>query len=120
MRPNSAASVRDFLLFQFTHPGKGATGLVEACRRDALFQFTHPGKGATYTPTREEVTCSCFNSRTLGRVRPCSLRRFLKLIRFQFTHPGKGATLSEKGVHFTSIVSIHAPWEGCDPNGAYQ
>ena len=34
----------------------------------------------------------CFNSRTLGRVRPNSIRHSLTIFRFQFTHPGKGAT----------------------------
>ena len=57
------------------------------------FQFTHPGKGAT--DISEVVTTA--------------------LTEFQFTHPGKGATL-EKGKKETTyrVVSIHAPWEGCD------
>ena len=39
--------------------------------------------------------CSCFNSRTLGRVRHKRL------------HPEE----------FDEEVSIHAPWEGCDYSG---
>ena len=58
-----------------------------------------------------------FNSRTLGRVRrprPPQGRR--RDTRFQFTHPGKGATNISAEVEHHSRVSIHAPWEGCDPN----
>ena len=35
-------------LFQFTHPGKGATKNYALCLRRKVFQFTHPGKGATF------------------------------------------------------------------------
>ena len=56
-----------------------------------VFQFTHPGKGAT----------------PLGK-------NFVYDYRFQFTHPGKGATTDPLIVVKGSLVSIHAPWEGCD------
>ena len=57
-------------LFQFTHPGKGAT-LITTNNKWGIstFQFTHPGKGATGHEVR------------LHHSEP-----------FQFTHPGKGAT----------------------------
>ena len=80
-----------------------------------MFQFTHPGKGATdahlWALTPEAVSihapwegCDCvnrtlsrsvcgFNSRTLGRVRPEAGRFAFLASAFQFTHPGKGATL---------------------------
>ena len=35
-------------------------------------------------------------------------------IEFQFTHPGKGATLNKLATAIAKLVSIHAPWEGCD------
>ena len=79
-------------MFQFTHPGKGATGatlLLTAI--PGAFQFTHPGKGATKVVSARysllEVSIHApwegcdvslpkwrllkfsFNSRTLGRVR---------------------------------------------------
>ena len=103
-------------LFQFTHPGKGATSDVGKPERASVgFQFTHPGKGAT----------------------PASGSSIVLIYRFQFTHPGKGATSSVLValsflISFNSrtlgrvrhntikekkrkeIVSIHAPWEGCD------
>ena len=80
-----------------------------------MFQFTHPGKGATCTSPMRVSPRECFNSRTLGRVRlSASSHRAAPLEvsihapwegcdfpplrppgasrRFQFTHPGKGAT----------------------------
>ena len=57
---------------------------------------------------------SCFNSRTLGRVRQVVEGGRFPSIKFQFTHPGKGATLCHLCSHCVGLVSIHAPWEGCD------
>ena len=125
-------------LFQFTHPGRGATNLDidrkdeedvsihaprEGCdrhRHDAIasrkmFQFTHPGRGATSSTHRSSFS----------------------LYAFQFTHPGRGATRASYALYFATfcfnsrtpggvrlstrsiraiyaIVSIHAPREGCD------
>ena len=79
-------------VFQFTHPGKGATPYYDVeVYSDLPFQFTHPGKGAT--PFR----CMCDD-----------------LVGFQFTHPGKGATVGFGDLLYRLGVSIHAPWEGCD------
>ena len=58
---------------------------------DYMFQFTHPGKGAT-----------------------CLLLYLAYCLGFQFTHPGKGATLQLRLGFRVVVVSIHAPWEGCD------
>ena len=122
--------------FQFTHPGKGATRVTECIKcllfsfnsrtlgrvRLAVllfllildaFQFTHPGKGATTDCFRSSYLRR-FNSRTLGRVRRSVLSEPSKRIEFQFTHPGKGATIIIGSNCTTKIVSIHAPWEGCD------
>ena len=83
--------------FQFTHPGRGATGSFLICvSSKIMFQFTHPGRGATRDYR--------------GRV----LVYFL----FQFTHPGRGATLSVATSVSDYIVSIHAPREGCDPQAS--
>ena len=80
-------------LFQFTHPGKGATHtFFRLLSVTSEFQFTHPGKGATAGRCNFLALLLCFNSRTLGRVRrTCT------------------------SIHgLTTTVSIHAPWEGCD------
>ena len=34
-------------MFQFTHPGRGATGEETTLAEVVAFQFTHPGRGAT-------------------------------------------------------------------------
>ena len=59
-----------------------------------MFQFTHPGKGATELDD-DEVLVDGFNSRTLGRVRPLIFITISLELTFQFTHPGKGATLTK-------------------------
>ena len=61
--------------------------------RCPLFQFTHPGKGATRCDQSTRLGSMSFNSRTLGRVRLCHRLEFAWSLMFQFTHPGKGATV---------------------------
>ena len=91
VRPTPRCSVTALVLFQFTHPGRGATAVPLRSRQKRKFQFTHPGRGAT---------------------RFTSLRFYRSL--FQFTHPGRGATRSLLYLRTTDLVSIHAPREGCD------
>ena len=79
-----------------------------------VFQFTHPGKGATFIPDIDEHRgivsihapwegCDC---QIVGVI--------IAPIVFQFTHPGKGATARYVFDYVSLKVSIHAPWEGCD------
>ena len=106
------------MVFQFTHPVRGATQAAllqythcvvsihaprEGCdhpgqgvyRSSYKFQFTHPVRGATTSPPSRSL-----NSRE-----------------FQFTHPVRGATGQTRAVTPDSSVSIHAPREGCDVQG---
>ena len=82
-------------MFQFTHPGRGATQ-QRRCDR------THPWRFNSRTPggVRQRAAASglglgCFNSRTPGGVRPLigGLLNFFGA--FQFTHPGRGATWAQ-------------------------
>ena len=57
-----------------------------------MFQFTHPGRGATSTIVSPADAIRSFNSRTPGGVRHLRSLLTLSLRRFQFTHPGRGAT----------------------------
>ena len=89
--------------------------VVLATRMGMPFQFTHPGKGATGEQSASTLSITSFNSRTLGRVRPKTQHTDSRSLRvsihapwegcdkykhqqsaidnmFQFTHPGKGAT----------------------------
>ena len=79
-----------------------------------VFQFTHPGRGATFVGGLCPSLTLRFNSRTPGGVRLTAHLGFGYGAMFQFTHPGRGA--ARKPRYFTLIldVSIHAPREGCD------
>ena len=123
--------------FQFTHPGKGATEFAVNEYPSPVFQFTHPGKGATSACWRCSTASSCFNSRTLGRVRPqlvhslsvdihvsihapwegCdsqALRRCSGHSRFNSRTLGRVRRIFKARHRWRGRVSIHAPWEGCD------
>ena len=101
-------------LFQFTHPGRGATGMPLMPIILLRFQFTHPGRGATAhvvnSLKRQPVSIHAPRE-------GCDIHRGYCLFpssEFQFTHPGRGATnRSDKG-YPEDHVSIHAPREGCD------
>ena len=79
-------------VFQFTHPGRGATPPPPPSTASSKFQFTHPGRGATQHVLSVLSSLLSFNSRTPGGVR-------------------RGGHVGE--YHFDH-VSIHAPREGCD------
>ena len=74
-------------------PWEGCDALKSApASMRSPFQFTHPGKGATIGAAWLCSSLCCFNSRTLGRVRPPPPSGSTSSSKFQFTHPGKGAT----------------------------
>ena len=106
--------------FQFTHPGRGATGSPRVgCIKDNQFQFTHPGRGATADVTKEvdQISQVSIHAPREG----CDITS-TELDQnhepFQFTHPGRGATIGELAVIELPSVSIHAPREGCDQSSA--
>ena len=78
-------------MFQFTHPGKGATSPCDHLCKCPLFQFTHPGKGATDEP----------------HPRPPRLAVSIHA-------PWEGCDALIWIRPLSGDVSIHAPWEGCD------
>ena len=79
-------------MFQFTHPGKGATIITYVTSTTFYVSIHAPWEGCDNLPSLRECMRECFNSRTLGRVR----------------HLLVAATSAD------DVVSIHAPWEGCD------
>ena len=84
----------DNLVFQFTHPGKGATHRHQPNSfPPGKFQFTHPGKGATdLAEVRSEEAAVSIHAPWEG----CDTnerKQGASYNEFQFTHPGKGATL---------------------------
>ena len=59
---------------------------------NAMFQFTHPGRGATSGGLTIIYTVNSFNSRTPGGVRRALVSAYSTGVTFKFTHPGRGAT----------------------------
>ena len=80
------------MVFQFTHPGRGATG---------SYSSFFSGCGVSIHAPREGCDLS---------VKDLALR----ILVFQFTHPGRGATDEAREGVIAHRVSIHAPREGCD------
>ena len=80
------------LMFQFTHPGKGATATAEPTQVDQEVSIHAPREGCDSILADTYSSRGCFNSRTPGGVR---------LISVTF-------------VPHSLCVSIHAPREGCD------
>ena len=138
---DSCTDVRMFAPYVSIHaPREGCdVAAMSASLRLPMFQFTHPGRGATLKRKAFVLTiCSSFNSRTPGGVRLASGslsssvgmvfqfthpgrgathrvgRSLTKATKFQFTHPGRGATALSRSIQPLSCVSIHAPREGCD------
>ena len=98
VRPAAAPAILTPVLFQFTHPRRGATADFCNFVFDNSFQFTHPRRGATRQ----------------GR----SFKK--RIVQFQFTHPRRGATRPRYLLYTFLGVSIHAPQEGCDKAAVFK
>ena len=79
-----------------------------------MFQFTHPGKGATETHSFQYLIQRSFNSRTLGRVRPVRVLSSRHCLCVSIHAPWEGCDGASRSRRAYLTVSIHAPWEGCD------
>ena len=88
--------------FQFTHPGKGATGFCHQLRSHCFVSIHAPWEGCDLRYSSHLRACRGFNSRTLGRVRLNTQARRMAKVKFQFTHPGKGAT--SKSHHLFPVI----------------
>ena len=83
-----------------------------------VFQFTHPGRGATSTTEHHRRRSSSFNSRTPGGVRP--IRPISEAISAAVSihAPREGCDpVDSMMCPNAGSVSIHAPREGCDLGG---
>ena len=81
-------------MFQFTHPGRGAT-VVDIYDAKRLIVSIHaPREGCDTYRRALDSTYGCFNSRTPGGVRLYRWSALSSKREFQFTHPGRGATTS--------------------------
>ena len=102
-------------MFQFTHPGRGATCIVlrtlfNLCK----FQFTHPGRGATapILDIVQSIPVSIHAPREGCDGLPRILERCIES--FNSRTPGGVRHKKSNYTPFTLLVSIHAPREGCD------
>ena len=85
-------SLPRYLLFQFTHPGRGATSKELRRVAEEMVSIHAPREGCDSMDEDDAPPLS----------------------EFQFTHPGRGATEDFASALVPSHVSIHAPREGCD------
>ena len=87
-------------VFQFTHPGKGATARTERFRRAYVVSIHAPWEGCDYLQqTLERVKKVSIHAPWEG----CDFQLFDYTIddaKFQFTHPGKGATNLATVTHY--------------------
>ena len=81
------------LIFQSTHPVRGATiAYLESDSGDRIFQSTHPVRGATRELFGISRGTGNFNPRTPCGVRPRNRATHSSVSLFQSTHPVRGAT----------------------------
>ena len=108
-------------MFQFTHPGRGATVLSSEVSQAEKVSIHAPREGCDLAVMLVDVDMMSFNSRTPGGVRRylCMLRAIPYHVSIHAPREGcdnaKPFTLWE-----VSIVSIHAPREGCDDKTRYK
>ena len=82
-----------------------------------LFQFTHPLRGATIFLNMDYTnTCVSIHTPLAGCDRNICAG-LGEILAFQFTHPLRGATLTGASTWTKAIVSIHTPLAGCDRLG---
>ena len=137
VRPERYCKATISILFQFTHPGRGATDLhsPRSIARDVSihapregcdvggrymdivtrkFQFTHPGRGATRAVWLRRSIVASFNSRTPGGVRPVHVLYLDEFRDVSIHAPREGCDYLSEECGVWEGVSIHAPREGCD------
>ena len=79
-------------MFQFTHPGRGATLNFSGGEDNRLVSIHAPREGCDSNRSCRAPCSPSFNSRTPGGVRLESALHQAQDTTFQFTHPGRGAT----------------------------
>ena len=101
-------------MFQFTHPGKGATLPPLLFQRKNSVSIHAPWEGCDYLFNVECINSTSFNSRTLGRVRLLRIWGRLSIKSFNSRTLGRVRLYTQRSGERNQGVSIHAPWEGCD------
>ena len=93
MRLISLLTLDDEFEVSIHAPREGCDDYPQQCTiPHIVFQFTHPGRGATLVIALSSELIESFNSRTPGGVRLDPNKLLPETRVFQFTHPGRGAT----------------------------
>ena len=88
--------------------------MIRVTLQRLIFQSTHPLRGATSNFDRCRSLWIYFNPRTPCGVRPFGLSVVNTTNLFQSTHPLRGATSFKDLSSLKTEISIHAPLAGCD------
>ena len=100
-------------VFQFTHPGRGATrsrGATPSPR--CMFQFTHPGRGATLKKAVRHLYDNVSIHAPREGCDDATTTTIQPLTEFQFTHPGRGATHSSERLGYLPTFQFTHPGRG--------
>ena len=102
-------------LFQFTHPGRGATRVRRQGKaRRGRFNSRTPGGVRLLKAFMTTILQSRFNSRTPGGVRRVIMSSSDNSAGFNSRTPGGVRPDNLTSMVSNAYVSIHAPREGCD------
>ena len=104
------------LLFQSTHPLRGATQTCRSSSARSGFQSTRPLRGATVRHTHRPRDDAISIHAPLAGCDQRIWREVEALSEFQSTHPLRGATRIMARMKNNVRISIHAPLAGCDTN----
>ena len=105
----------DTLLFQSTHPARGATSHLLRQIPTLQFQSTHPARGATFSQTHAPCSPFHFNPRTPRGVRLVANYTCQYGNKFQSTHPARGATF-----HLPNMLDASINFNPRTPRGVRQ
>ena len=92
VRPLPALFVLPSPLFQFTHPGRGATVVPLKCEALEGVSIHAPREGCDYLPPQRSRSSFVFQFTHPGRGATKSSSFWTGSRMFQFTYPGRGAT----------------------------
>ena len=114
VRPAAVSAWDCVLIFQSTHPARGATQIVGSSFQRSTISIHAPREGCDKGYEIGRFVYWDFNPRTPRGVRPAFPRLSRLAQKFQSTHPARGATSSTEPAGPPESISIHAPREGCD------
>ena len=101
------------MVFQSTHPSRGATVSSIGSIQTLTFQSTHPSRGATLYAVISAIF-EGFQSTHPSRGATLFLPQYIVYVDVSIHAPLAGCDCSNSTYFFVACVSIHAPLAGCD------